>query len=191
MKKCMTSLRASLGLLALFSILLGGVYPLAITVISKILFTDAASGSLLQKDGKIIGSSLLGQEFTQNNYFWGRLSATSPAYNAASSSGSNYSPANPKLLEAANARIEALQKADPKNKAQIPVELITASASGLDPHISLLAAEYQMGRVAKARGLQQDVVHALIIEHILPQSQFFGSPYVSVLELNLALDELK
>lgn len=178
--------RAAFGLLAIFTILLGGVYPLIITAFSQILFHDKAAGSLIEKDGKTVGSRLLGQEFTENKYFWGRLSANNDASN---SSGTNLSPANPKLLEAANARIAALQKADPKNTAKTPVELITASASGLDPHISRLAAEYQIGRIAKARKMEDADVQQLITDNISTQSKLFGNPFVNVLELNIALDK--
>ena len=159
-----------------------------VTAIAQLAFNDEANGSLIEKDDKIAGSALLGQEFTLPKYFWGRLSATTPPYNAAGSAASNLQPTNPKLVEAANARIAVLQKSDPKNKAIIPLELISASGSGLDPHISLLAAEYQIGRIAKARGLKEDDVQALVIDHVEPQSKLVGTPYVNVLKLNLALD---
>ncbi len=191
MKKILSSARAAVVLLLISTILLGGVYPLIVYAVSQLVFSGNASGSLVMKDGKVIGSELLGQEFTDNKYFWGRLSATTPAYNATASTGSNLSPANPKLLEAVNARVDALKKADPDNKAKIPVDLVTASASGLDPHISLLAAEYQIDRIAAARGLNPDDIQAMIMSHISSQSQIFGDPYVNVLELNLALDEMK
>jgi len=178
--------RASLSLLIVFLVLLGVIYPLAVTGISQLIFNSSANGSLIKDGDKIIGSSLLGQQFTGDKYFWGRLSAEN--YDAMRSGGTNFSPANPKALEAANARIDALKKADPDNKAQIPVDLITASASGLDPHISLLAAEYQITRVAKARGMDPDDVQEIINDHIDSLSKLFGDPYVNVLELNLALD---
>jgi K+-transporting ATPase ATPase C chain len=179
--------RASLGLLLIFVILLGGIYPLAVTAISQLIFNSAADGSLIKDGDKVIGSSLLGQQFTGDKYFWGRLSAE--GYDAMRSGGTNLSPANPKALEAAKARVEALKKADPDNKALVPVDLVTASASGLDPHISLLAAEYQIGRVAKARGMNPDDVQQMINDHIDSQSKLFGEPYVNVLELNIALDK--
>jgi len=179
--------RASLSLLVIFLILLGGIYPLFVTAISQLVFNSSSDGSLIKDGDKVIGSELLGQNFTGDKYFWGRLSAEN--YNAMASGGTNFSPANPKALEAANARIDALKKADPDNKALIPVDLVTASASGLDPHISLLAAEYQIGRVAKARGMQPDDVQLLINDHINSQGKLFGEPYVNVLELNLALDK--
>lgn len=169
----------------IFTILLGLIYPLFTLSVSQIIFNRQAQGSLLVKDGKVIGSELLGQSFTSPKYFWGRLSATTPAYNAASSTGSNYSPGNPRLLEAVNARIAALQKADPKNKAPIPVDLVTASASGLDPHISVAAAEYQLARVARVRGVNEVAVRALMSQYT---TSWFGNRYVNVLQLNLALD---
>lgn len=193
-KNIIAPLRSSISLLLLFTILLGGAYPLVVTVMAQIFFTDKANGSLIVSHEKyadepeVIGSRLLGQEFTQNKYFWGRLSENN--YDAMNSGGSNLSPANPRLLERVNSRIAALQKADPENKAKIPVDLVTASASGLDPHISLLAAEYQIERIAAARGLKPDEVQAVITDHIDWQSQFFGEPYVNVLEMNIALDEL-
>ncbi len=132
---------------------------MVVTGLAQGLFHHKANGSLVERGGKIIGSHLLGQEFTHAKYFWGRLSATTPPYNAGASGGSNLGPANPKLLEAANARIAALKKADPKNKAPIPVDLVTASGSGLDPDISIAAAEYQVARVARARNPRPDRLH--------------------------------
>lgn len=188
-KNIIAPVRSSLGLLLVLTVLLGGVYPLVITIIAKIFFAESASGSLIVKDGKVIGSHLLGQEFTEAKYFWGRLSAAH--YNTMDSGGTNLSQANPKLLEAVNVRVAALQKADPKNKEKIPVDLVTASASGLDPHISLAAAQYQIGRIAVARKMKPEEIQAIIDSHIDWQSQTFGDTYVSVLELNLALDEAK
>ncbi len=179
--------RASLGLLFIFLVLLGGIYPIAVTAISQLVFNSSANGSLIKGGDKVIGSSLLGQQFSENKYFWGRLSAEN--YDAMASGGTNFSPANPKVLEAANARIAALKKSDPSNKELIPVDLITASASGLDPHISLPAAKYQVNRVAKARGMNPDDIQQIIDSHIDIQSRIFGEPYVNVLELNLALDK--
>ncbi len=194
MKNIFSSLRSALCLLLVMTIVLGVVYPLAVTVIAQVAFHHKANGSLIEslekyKDEPVtIGSHLLGQNFSDNKYFWGRLSAHN--YDAMESGGSNLSQANPKLLELVNARAEMLQKADPKNKAKIPVDLLTASASGLDPHISLLAAEYQIGRIAKARNMKPEEVQAIITDNIDWQSQIFGDPYVNVLELNLALDGL-
>jgi len=186
-----SSLRSAALLLVLFTVLLGGIYPLLVFAIGQTAFTDKANGSLISKDGKIIGSALLGQEFTQAKYFWGRLSATTPAYNASASSGSNLSPANTRLVDAANIRIAALQKADTTIRDRIPVSLITASASGLDPHIPLKAAYYQADRVAKARKIKRETIEALIdggAQHkVLGR---YGERWVSVLELNLALDEI-
>lgn len=184
-------IRSSIVLLLMLTLLLGGLYPLTVTAIAQFAFSDKSAGSLVERDGKIIGSKLLGQQFTDAKYFWGRLSATTPPYNAAASSGSNLSVANPKLLESANARMEMLQKFDPKNKTLIPADLLTASASGLDPHISIASAEYQLLRVAKARRLSEAEVAALLarFKHT-PHFGFFGEFRVNVLELNLALDEL-
>lgn len=188
-KNILAPLRSAIVLLLILTVLLGGVYPLVTTVITNIIFADNSSGSLIIKDGKVIGSQLIGQEFSEAKYFWGRLSAHH--YNAMDSGGSNLSQANPKLLEAVNARATTLQKADPKNKEKIPVDLVTASASGLDPHISISAAKYQIGRIATARNMKPEGVQALIDKHIDWQSQIFGDAYVNVLELNLALDEGK
>ncbi len=177
-------IRVPLAMLAVFTVLLGGVYPLAIWAVAKVALPSQSSGSLIGE----AGSELLGQEFSQPHYFWGRLSAG--AYNAAASGGSNVSPANPLLLKAANARIIALQAADPKNTAPIPIDLITASGSGLDPHISLGAAHYQASRVARARKLAVEEVVALV-ESSAEQPLFglAGVTYVNVLRLNMALDK--
>lgn len=186
----MKNLRPAISLLLILTFLLGGAYPLAVTAVAQILFHHKANGSLIEKDGKVIGSALLGQQFTDSKYFWGRLSATTPPYNAAASAASNLSPANPELLKAVNGRIAALHKADPGNQALIPVDLVTSSASGLDPDISLDAAYYQLARVAKARGMKEDAVKALVERHIhKPLFGLLGEPYVNAVELNLALDE--
>ena len=158
----MKNLRAAFSLLLIFTFLLGGVYPLMVMGFAQVFFPHKAEGSLIERGGKTLGSSLLGQEFDDPKYFWSRLSATTPPYNAAATGASNFSPANPKLLEAANARIAALQKADPKNNAHIPIDLVTASASGLDPHISVAAVDYQLPRVARARGMKEEAVKALV-----------------------------
>jgi potassium-transporting ATPase KdpC subunit len=183
------SLRASLVLLLMATLLMGGVYPVAVTAISQMIFSNRSDGSLIERHGKIMGSELLGQSFTQAKYFWGRPSATTPPYNAAASAGSNFSPANPELLAAVNARIKALQSSDPDNKARIPVDLITTSASGLDPHISVEAAEYQLPRVARARHMKEEEVRTLLQSSIeWPVLGFIGEARVNVLKLNLALD---
>jgi K+-transporting ATPase ATPase C chain len=180
-------------MLVFLSVLTGIVYPLVVTGIAQAAFSNQANGSLIERDGKAVGSALIGQPFSDPKYFWGRPSATSPMpYNAGASTGSNQGPLNPALADAVKGRIEALQKADPDNKAPVPVDLITASASGLDPHITPAAAEYQAARVAKARGLAADKMRALVAEHTEGrQLGFLGEPRVNVLKLNLALDALK
>jgi K+-transporting ATPase ATPase C chain len=187
-----TQLRAALVLLGLFTLLTGVVYPLVVTGIAQALFPAQANGSLIERDGRPVGSSLVGQSFDDPKYFWGRLSATSPApYDASSSSGSNLGPTNPALLDAVRARVAALKEADPANTKPVPVDLVTASASGLDPHISPAAAEYQVTRVARARGLPREDVHRLVIEHTERRTVgILGEPRVNVLRLNLALDDL-
>jgi K+-transporting ATPase ATPase C chain len=177
-------------ILALLTIVTGVIYPLAVSGIAQVVFPGQANGSLIVKDGKPVGSSLIGQPFDDPKYFWGRLSATSPyAYNAGSSSGSNFGPINPALHTAAKARIDALHEADPDNKASIPVDLATASGSGLDPHISPAAAFYQVSRVAKARKVDEARVRQLVESHIEGrQLGVLGEPRVNVLLLNLALD---
>jgi K+-transporting ATPase ATPase C chain len=180
-------------MLVVLTAVTGVVYPLVVTGIAQGVFPAQAHGSLLERDGKAVGSALIGQSFSEPKYFWGRPSATAPMpYNAGASSGSNQGPLNPALADAVKGRIEALQKADPDNKARVPVDLVTASASGLDPHISPAAAEYQAARVAKARGLDAAKVLALVAEHTEGrQLGFLGEPRVNVLRLNLALDALK
>ena len=171
------------------SIITGIIYPLFITGIAQVFFRNQANGSLIYRNGKPVGSALIGQAFNDPKYFWGRISATSPAsFNAASSSGSNLGPTNPALVEAVKARIKALKLAEP-NSNLIPVDLVTSSASGLDPHISLAAAYYQAPRIARLRGLTQDEVKITIGQHA--RDRLFGvigEPVVNVLELNLALD---
>jgi potassium-transporting ATPase KdpC subunit len=171
----------------------GLLYPFAFTGIAQLIFPKQANGSLIYKDGKPIGSRLIGQPFDDPKYFWSRLSATSPApYNAANSSGSNLGPTNPALFKAIQDRIDALRKADPDNKEPIPVDLVTASGSGLDPHISQAAAQYQAKRIAKIRGIPESAVQELIQKHT--QGRFLGllgEPAVNVLELNLDLDGVK
>jgi len=180
------------GLLVLMSALLGLLYPLAATGLAQLLFPAQANGSLIAKDGKPVGSRLIGQSFTEPKYFWGRPSATAPmADNGASSTPSNQGPTNPALTDAAKQRIDALRAADPGNTAPVPVELVTASGSGLDPEISPAAARYQLLRVAKARGLDAARVQQLVAQYTSGrQFGVLGEPRVNVLELNLALDRL-
>jgi K+-transporting ATPase ATPase C chain len=186
-------LRVAFIMLVVMTILTGLVYPVIVTGIAQGVFSSKASGSLIERDGKAIGSELIGQPFGDPKYFWSRPSATSPyPYNASASGGSNQGPLNPALAEAVEGRIKALHEADPDNKAPVPVDLVTASASGLDPHISPAAADYQVGRVAKARGLAPEKVRALVAEQTEErQLGFLGEPRVNVLKLNLALDALR
>jgi len=185
-----TLIRPAVSLFVLLSVVTGIVYPLAVTGIAKVAFPEQAGGSLIVKDGKAVGSRLIGQNFTDPKYFWGRPSATGPMpYNAAASGGSNQGPLNPALADAVKGRIEALKAADPGNRLPIPADLVTASASGLDPHISPAAADYQIGRVARVRGLDPAAVVALIGQYTEDrQWGIFGEPRVNVLALNLALD---
>ncbi len=185
-------MRPALVLFGALTLVTGVVYPLAVTGVSKVAFADQAAGSLVVRDGKVVGSTLIGQTFTDPRNFWGRPSATSPmATNGGGSSGSNQGPTNPALVDAVKGRIAALQAADPANTAQVPVDLVTASASGLDPEISLAAAQYQAARVAAARKVPVVTVQALI--DTFAQGRvlgFLGEPRVNVLALNLALDKL-
>ncbi|HQZ18153.1 MAG TPA: potassium-transporting ATPase subunit KdpC [Vicinamibacteria bacterium] len=185
-------LRPALVLLVLLSGLTGLLYPLVVTVIAQALFPREASGSLVMREGKAVGSRLIGQSFSDPKYFWGRLSATGPVpYNAATSTGSNFGPVNKALKDAAVARIEALRAADPGNSAPVPVDLVTASGSGLDPHISIASALYQAPRVARIRALDAKAVAAMIETASTGRGLgLFGEPVVNVLELNLALDAL-
>jgi K+-transporting ATPase ATPase C chain len=177
----------------LLTVVTGLVYPLFVTGLARLLFTDKASGSLIRSEDGYVGSELIGQPFDDPKYFWGRLSATPDfPYNAASSSGSNLGPSNPALWETVRQRIEALQKADPGNNLPVPMDLVTSSGSGLDPHISPAAALYQVHRVAKARGLPVEQVRVLVDRFIEPrQWGFLGEPRVNVLKLNLSLDRLR
>jgi K+-transporting ATPase ATPase C chain len=185
-------LRNAAMLLLLMTVITGIAYPLLVTGLAQAVFPVQANGSLLAKDGKPIGSALIGQPFTASKYFWGRPSATAPqAYNGSASNGSNLGPTNPALADAVRQRIAALQAADPGNTAPIPVELVTASGSGLDPEISPAAAQYQLARVARARGLPLAEVQALVARCTRGrQLGVLGEPRVNVLELNLALDAL-
>ena len=174
----------------IFSILTGILYPVAITVISRLLFPSNAEGSMIRSNGKILGSELIGQPFSDPKYFWSRLSATAPyPYNAAASTGSNFGPLNPALTDAVKGRIKDLRSADPGNSQPVPVDLVTASGSGLDPHISIAAALYQLPRVAKARNMKEDQIRSLVDKFTeTRQLGFLGEPRVNVLKLNLALD---
>ncbi|WP_374622491.1 potassium-transporting ATPase subunit KdpC [Pandoraea sp.] len=187
-----TLLRPMLSLFVVLSVITGLVYPLVVTGIGRAAFSREAAGSLIYKDGKAVGSSLIGQNFDEPKYFWGRLSATAPMPdNGAASSGSNYGPLNPALANAVKARIAALREADPSATLPVPGDLVTASGSGLDPAISPAAADYQVARVAKARGLTSDAVRSLVTRFTQGrQWGIFGESRVNVLKLNLALDEL-
>lgn len=185
-----TILRPALVLLACLTLVTGVIYPLIITGIASAIFPQLAAGSLIVKQGNAVGSALIGQNFSDPRYFWGRPSATTPQpYNATASGGSNLGPLNPALIDVVKARIAALRAADPGNAAPVPVDLVTASASGLDPQISLAAAQYQMDRVARARRLNVWEVQSLVSTYTEGQFLgFLGEPRVNVLELNLALD---
>jgi K+-transporting ATPase ATPase C chain len=182
--------RTALLMLVFLSIITGLAYPMALTGIAQLVFPYQANGSLIVRDGKAVGSALIGQPFDDPRYFWGRPSATSPfPYNAAASSGSNLGPANPAFTKAVQERVDALRAADPGNTAPVPVDLVTASASGLDPHISPAAALYQVSRVAKARQIDPAAVRRLVERHIeARQLGLLAEPRVNVLALNLALD---
>lgn len=180
-------------MLVVFTVLTGAIYPAAVTGLAQLLFPGRANGSLiLSPEGKPLGSALIGQPFSDPKYFWGRPSATAPyPYNAGASSGSNQGPTNPALADAVKTRIQALREADPDNPAPIPIDLVTASASGLDPHISPAAAEYQVGRVARTRGMDARKLRELVGEYTESrQVGVLGEPRVNVLKLNLALDQL-
>jgi potassium-transporting ATPase KdpC subunit len=187
-----TLLRPAISLFVLLTAVTGIAYPLAVTGLAKVVFPAAADGSLIVKDGKPVGSSLIGQNFTDPKYFWGRPSATSPQpYNASASSGSNQGPLNPALVDAVKGRIDALKAADPDNKLPIPADLVNTSASGLDPHITPEAAAYQVTRVAGQRHLLPADVKALVSQHTEGrQWGVFGEPRVNVLQLNIALDSI-
>lgn len=191
MNTILSTLRPTIAMLLLLSALLGFAYPAICTGAVQAVFAHQAQGSLIfGKDGELLGSELIGQNFSDPKYFWGRLSATGPSpYNAAASTGSNYGAGNPALLDAAKARLDALKAADPDNTLPVPVDLVTASGSGLDPEISPQAAEYQASRVAKARQISEDEVRTFIARFTSPpQLGILGAPRVNVLKLNLALD---
>ena len=180
----------SLRMLVVLSVLTGVVYPLATWGIAQLAFPGAANGSLIERNGKAVGSTLIGQPFDDPKYFWSRPSATSPQpYNGASSSGSNQGPRNPALADAVKDRIKALRDADPGNGAAVPADLVTASGSGLDPEISMAAAEYQLARVAKVRGMPVDSVRSLVGQYTNGRTfGLLGEPRVNIVQLNLALD---
>ena len=177
----------------LLTVVTGIIYPLLVTWVAQLAFPEKANGSLIRKEGGYAGSELIGQPFDDPKYFWGRPSATPDfPYNSASSSGSNLGPSNPSLVEAVKARVEAFQKADPGNHSSIPIDLVTSSGSGLDPHISPAAALFQAPRVARVRGLSEDQVQRQVDEFTEPRQRgFLGEPRVNVLKLNLALDRLQ
>jgi len=183
-------LRPALVLFAALTVVTGLIYPLAVTGIGKLFFARQAAGSLVMRDGKAVGSSLISQSFSDPKYFWGRLSATAPMpNNAGASSGSNFGPTNPALLDAMRERIKALQAADPGNRLPIPVDLVTASASGLDPHVSPAAALYQVPRVARERHMDPAKLRQLVLEQVeAPQWWVFGEARVNILMLNLSVD---
>ena len=186
-------LQPAIMIFIILTIITGIVYPLLFTGFAQIFFHKQANGSLIYRNGKSVGSALIGQPFDDPKYFWGRISATSPVpYNAASSGGSNLGPSNPALIAEVTTYIGALKAADPENTNPIPVDLVTSSGSGLDPHISIAAAYYQLPRVARLRGLSQDTVRAIIRQHTTGRFLgLIGEPVVNVLQLNLALDEYK
>jgi K+-transporting ATPase ATPase C chain len=185
-------LRAAAVLLLVLSIVTGLAYPLVVTGVAQVAFPAKANGSLIESGARAVGSELIGQPFADPKHFWSRPSATSPyPYNASSSSGSNQGPLNPALTDAVTARVKALRDADPGNTAPVPADLVTASASGLDPHLSPAAVEYQLARVAKARAVDPEKVRALVTQATEGrQLGFLGEPRVNVLRLNLALDDL-
>jgi K+-transporting ATPase ATPase C chain len=185
----MKILRQAFVLFLTLTVVTGVVYPLMMTGVAQVIFPHQANGSLIERDGTIVGSSLIGQQFDDPRYFWGRPSAA--GYNGGASTGSNFGPTNSVQLEAVNSRVKSLREAHPKQTGPVPVELVTASGSGLDPHISPAAADYQVARVAKARGMDAQKVRNLVMQHTENRTLgVLGEPRVNVLELNLALDEL-
>lgn len=184
-------IRPAISLFALLSVITGLAYPMLVTGVAKVAFPEQAAGSLIIRDGKPLGSLLIGQSFSDPRYFWSRPSATAPMpYNGAGSVGSNLGPLNPALLDAVKARVDALKAADPDNKLPVPIDLVTASGSGLDPHISVAAAQYQAARIARIRSLSPSVVQSLIAGH--SEGRLFGmlgEARVNVLALNMALDQ--
>jgi len=184
-------LRQTVLMFAVLTALTGVVYPVLVTVVAQVMFPQRANGSLIERDGHVVGSALIGQQFDNPRYFWSRPSATSPVYNAAASTGSNLGPTNPAQLQAVSDRTKALRAANPSQSGDVPIDLVTASGSGLDPHISLAAAEYQVERVAGARALGAEQVRELVKKHMQGRSLgVLGEPRVNVLALNLELDAL-
>ncbi|MEN6493158.1 MAG: potassium-transporting ATPase subunit KdpC [Thermoguttaceae bacterium] len=185
-------IRPALLVFVVLSVITGLLYPLVVTGIAQVVFPNQANGSLIDREGEAVGSALIGQPFGDPKYFWGRPSATSPVpYNAAASRGSNLAPSNRRLVERVGARIAALRAVDPGNEAPIPVDLVTASGSGLDPQISPAAAEYQVRRVARARGLAENAIRRLVVRHTEERTWgLLGEPRVNVVQLNLDLDRL-
>jgi K+-transporting ATPase ATPase C chain len=186
-------LRTAIGMLLGLTLLTGVAYPLVVTGVARAAFPERSAGSLIVQDGKVRGSRLIGQPFDDPKYFWGRISATGPSpYNASNSGGSNLGPTNHALTDAAKSRLDALRTADPGNEAPVPVDLVTSSGSGLDPHISLAGAEYQVGRIARVRGISADRVRQLVRAATDDRDLvILGEPGVNVLVLNLALDKEK
>jgi len=189
----LASVRTAIITLVVFTVITGLLYPLLVTGIAQVVFPGKANGSLVKREGKTLGSELIGQPFSDPKYFWSRLSATGPfAYNAGASSGSNYGPLNPALLDMVKKRVQDLKAADPQNSQPIPVDLVTASGSGLDPHVSIAAARYQIPRVAHARGMSEEKIRSLVVQYTEGrQFGFLGEPRVNVLRVNIALDEMK
>ena len=189
----LSALRPALVLFLLLTLLTGLIYPLLVTALAQLLFAHQAAGSIVMRDGRAVGSQLIGQSFSDPRYFWSRPSATTPQpYTGTASTGANLGPLNPQLTEAIKTRVAALRALDPGNSAPVPIDLVTASASGLDPEISLAAANYQAARVARARGLPPERLQALIAQHTEGRLLgVVGEPRVNALELNLALDALK
>jgi K+-transporting ATPase ATPase C chain len=184
-------LRQALLVFITLTLLTGVAYPVVMTLLAQVVFPHQANGSLIERDGKVVGSELIGQQFDNPRYFWGRPSATSPSYNSAASTGSNFWPTNPAQLVAVRGRFEALRKAHADQSGPVPVDLVTASGSGLDPHISRTAAEFQVNRVASARRLDAQAVRSVVAESTENRTfGILGEPRVNVLKLNLALDAL-
>jgi K+-transporting ATPase ATPase C chain len=185
----LTQLRAALAVFLILTLLTGVVYPLLVWAVGQAAFPHQANGSIVFRDGQPIGSELIGQHFDNPRYFWGRPSATDPAYNSAASGGSNFGPTNPDLLLAVKKRVDAIRQAHPVQSSAVPIDLVASSGSGLDPHISPAAAEYQVTRVARVRGIDPDRVRQLVAEHTERRTfGVLGEPRVNVLKLNLALD---
>jgi K+-transporting ATPase ATPase C chain len=185
-------LRQSVLILIVLSMVTGVVYPAAVTILAQVIFPNQANGSLIERDGKVVGSGLVGQQFDDPKYFWSRPSATTPAYNGGASTGSNFGPTNPAQLTAVKDRMKALRDAHPDQTGPVPIDLVTASGSGLDPDISPAAAEYQVNRVAKTRSIDAQAVRELVQKHTASrQFGLVGEPRVNVLKLNLALDSLR